>query len=110
MENYDEKLEAVKRILKKLKISRDAFFMLLDEYNTRTKELNQRILKYSENFLLPHMRENEDGSFEYTLTEDDRNVLSGYKKQNDEILEKEFPELFEVMDDLRIFEDDNFKF
>lgn len=108
MENYDAKLEAVKKILPKLKMSQDAFFTMLDEYNVRIGELNQRIFDHAEKFLTKNIVEREDGTFEYTLTEDDTAILDGFKKQNTEILEKEFPKLFEVMDDLRIFEDDNF--
>jgi len=108
MDNYDKKLAAIKRILPKIGMSQDGFYMMLEKYNEKIVELNQRIYDHAQKFLTKNIKELDDGTFEYTLTQDDRDILDGYRKQNTEILEKEFPELFEVMDDLRIFEDNNF--
>ena len=77
---------------------------LQDDYNKRVFELNLKTVEYAKNFIAPkgHIVDNQ---IEYDLNDDDKAVLLGYKNSNNETLKKEFPLIFEVMEDLKFFED-----
>lgn len=99
-----ERKEAINRICSKLNVSFNQLMNMLDDFNKRVFELNSKTVEYAKNFLVPK-GEIINNQIEYDLNDDDKSVLLGYKKRNHEILEKEFPQLFEVIDDLKIFEE-----
>jgi len=101
----EEKLEAVKRICSKLKIPIKEFKSLLEKYNEKIDEINERTVKFMKEFILPKAT-NINGILYYELNADDRAILEGYKKKGEKELEDAFPELKEIMDDLNLFRGD----
>ncbi len=103
MANSKEQLEAAKRVCKTLDISLQQFMNRLDEYNKRVDELNKTTIKFAKDFLAPKGTV-VNGRLEYDLTDDDKAILTGYKKKTAETLEGEFPDLFNNWEDVKIFE------
>ena len=99
----EEQIQAADRVCRKLNISLQELLNRLGKYNQRVYELNCETIEYTKKFIAPKGTM-VNGQIEYDLNDDDRAILAGYKKHAIETLEKEFPELFDVMDDLKYFE------
>jgi len=99
-----EQLQAADRICRHLNISIQEMSNLLDRYNKRVHELNEEIFNYATSFIQPKGVLNENQEFVYHLNDDDRAILAGYNKRATDQLKEEFPEIYEVWDDVKIFQ------
>jgi hypothetical protein len=98
-----DQVQAAYRICEKLDITLPQLMEKLDAYNEKVSEVNKEVLKYAKAFLLPKATL-VGGEYIYDLNEDDKAILSGYKKKAEETLAKEFPEFQEVWEDLQVFQ------
>lgn len=101
----DLKKEAIDRVCSKLEISIEELEKKLILYNKRAFELNEKTIKFAQEFLFSKKENNKET---YVLNEDDKTILLGYKKKTLDTLKKEFPELTnkEILKDLKYFETD----
>ena len=99
-----DKIQAADRICRKLDMSLKELMELMERYNQRVYELNKITVKYANDFLLPKGRI-VNGEYVYDINDDDKAILLAYRKKAEETLADEFPELEEIREDLKHFED-----
>jgi len=102
MASSDEKVEAAKKICEKLKIPLAEFFSLLEEYNEKIDEINERTVTHMRAFILPKAK-NINGILYYELNADDKAILQGYKEKGEKELEEAFPQFKEISEYLESF-------
>jgi hypothetical protein len=100
-----EQIQAADRICRKLNITIQQLFEKIDHYNKRVEEINRETTTYVKAFIAPKAVM-VNGQLEYELNDDDKAILSGYKKRGQEQLAKEFPEFDDIWDDLKHFQGD----
>lgn len=98
-----EHQKIVDRVCKNLKITQQELLNRMKEYNDRVEVLNEKTIQYAKDFIAPKGMIIDD-KFVYNLNDDDKIILSGYKKKVSDTLKEEFQDLYDNWDDVKIFE------
>lgn len=106
MTSSENKAQAAKNACRRLNITLAQLSEKFDAYNKRVSELNEVTVEFARNFIAPKGKTGKKGELIYDLNDDDKTILLAYKKKAANSLADEFPDILEVMDDLKIFEVD----